>query len=55
MGVRTVYFPDAETFSREAPLWAQGEWGSIHKALSDWCKANSIPLVVDDESKIYTD
>ena len=55
MGVLTVYFPDAETFSHEAPQWAQGEWDTIHTALSDWCKTNSIPLVVDDESKIYTD
>jgi hypothetical protein len=55
MGTLNAFFPDQESFNRTAPKWAIDHWQQIHDALKDWCDSNSIPLVVEQNGRLYTD
>jgi len=46
---RTVYFPSVSRWPFEAPAWAQGHRSEILEALTSWCVAHKVALVVDSE------
>ena len=49
---RTVYFPSTSRWPFEAPAWAQGHRSEILKALTSWCAAHQVRLVVDPEASV---
>ena len=49
---RAVYFPSASRWPLEAPAWAQGHRSEILIALTSWCAAHQVRLVVDPEASV---
>ena len=53
MGVLSVYLPTEEVWSRKAPAWAGPHWAAMHAQLTAWCRANRLPLYLDDVAPIF--
>ena len=52
MGVPTVYFPSEEIWQQRAPAWAKDKRVEILDELTEWCRSEKVPLIVDDTGSV---
>ncbi|EEF62540.1 hypothetical protein Cflav_PD5175 [Pedosphaera parvula Ellin514] len=50
MGILTVYFPTRPKWEAGAPDWAKHQWERVKEDLVVWCKAEHIPLRIQDDA-----
>jgi hypothetical protein len=55
MGIVSVYVPTESSWKQRAPAWARNHWDTVYVQLQAWCRANKIPLHIDESAGVYTE